>query len=745
MPGVSENRLSAAALVLVSSLGAALNCQSAPVSVPAPAPSSDSHQRMRTELREIYNGVDEDNHWLGDGAAEKSRRALRGALRIGASREMVWGLHLETGEHEMRMGNDTASLEHFEAAYAILPELTGQVSKKAELDSIFRLGIAYLRYGETQNCATRHNADSCILPIRGAGIHEDPRGSRGAIQFFTEFLEKVPNTSPQYLKATWLLNIAYMTLGTHPQEVPEEYLLPLQAFVPQSDFRRFRNVAPSLGIDSFNLSGGAVFDDLNGDGSPDLFATTFDPRGEPHLFINRGDGTFEDRTEAAGLKELYGGLNVVHADYDNDGDLDLYVLRGAWLSYQGRSPNSLLRNDSSAEGGIRFVDVTFDAGLGDVHYPTQTAAWADYDNDGDVDLFVGNEWDETIDAPCQLFRNNGDGTFTDVAEQAGVADPAYIKAVVWGDVDEDRFPDLFVSFLGGPNRLYRNNRDGTFTDIASTAGVEGPRRSFPSWFWDYDNDGHLDLYVASYQGGIDSVAMVAASYLGIEGPWETGKLFRGDGKGSFVDVSQQTGLTRLHLAMGSNFGDLDNDGFLDFYLGTGYPDYEAVMPNVLYRNRGGRSFEDITLAAGFGHLQKGHAIAFVDFDADGDLDVFEQMGGAFPGDRFGDALFVNPGFENHWVAVKLVGTKSNRAAIGARIVAEFDDAGNSRTVHRHVSSGGSFGGNPFRQTLGLGAATQIRRLGIYWPTSDTTQTFTDVAVDRVYQIVEGLNDLQPLR
>ena len=147
------------------------------------------------------------------------------------------------------------------------------------------------------------------------------------------------------------------------------------------------------------------------------------------------------------------GLNLLQADYDNDGDLDIYVLRGAWLGQAGRHPDSLLRNDGKA----RFRDATFDAGLGEAHYPTQTAAWADYDNDGDLDLYVGNEV-----FPCRLFRNNGDGSFTDVAEFAGVTNDDVAKAVVWGDYDGDRYPDLYVSNFGGPNRLYHNNGDGTF-------------------------------------------------------------------------------------------------------------------------------------------------------------------------------------------------------------------------------------------------------------------------------------------
>ena len=296
------------------------------------------------------------------------------------------------------------------------------------------------------------------------------------------------------------------------------------------------------------------------------------------------------------------------------------MLRGAWFAGEGRHPNSLLRNDDGV-----FVDVTFAAGLGEQHYPTQTAAWADYDNDGDLDLYVGNEHlpDPEASARSQLFRNAGDGRFTDVAEVAGVAVEAFVKGVTWGDYDADGHPDLYVSVLGGPNRLFHNEGDGTFRDVAAQAGVQGPQQSFPVWFWDFDNDGDLDLYVSSYKGDVDGVAFVAASALGIEGPWEVAKLYKGDGRGGFRDVAASVGLERLHLPMGSNFGDLDNDGYLDFYLGTGYPDYEALMPNVLYHNRGGVRFADVTVPAGLGHLQKIRLFQRLDPRVPGHADLVE--------------------------------------------------------------------------------------------------------------------------
>src|SRR5213078_2177826 len=174
---------------------------------------------------------------------------------------------------------------------------------------------------------------------------------------------------------------------------------------------------------------------------------------------------------------------------------------------------------------------------------------------------------------------------------------------------------------------------------------------------------------------------------------ERGCLYQGDGKGGFREVAAASNLKRPAMSMGANFGDLDNDGYLDFYLGTGYPEYEALMPNVMYRNREGRGFADVTFAGGFGHLQKGHGIAFADFDNDGDQDVFSQMGGAFRGDGAWFALYRNPGFGNSMLTVKLVGVKSNRAAIGAKIRLEIND-GKPRSIYRHVCSGGSFGANP---------------------------------------------------
>ena len=542
------------------------------------------------------------------------------------------------------------------------------------------------------------------------------------------------------MKAKWLLNIMYMTVDGYPDKVPPQYLIPPHVFESDEPFHKFANVAPQLGLDTFDLLGGVIVDDFTGDGYLDIVVSTYDLNEQMHFFRNNQDGTFSDRTDQANLMGMVGGFNLVQADYDNDGDLDILMLRGAWMQRSGRIPNSLLRNN----GDGRFTDVTFEAGLGEDHYPTQTAAWADYDNDGDLDLYIGNEAvGPSSHSPCQLFQNDGDSgspRFTDVAEEAGVLNLSFTKGVAWGDYDDDGFPDLYVSNLGTANRLFRNNGDGTFTDVAQQVGVTGPLMSFPIWFWDFNNDGILDLYVPSYEWHRGNLAAVVANTLGMAVAYELPHLYQGDGEGRFREVAKDQKLTQLTLPMGANFGDLDNDGFLDFYIGTGYPDYEALMPNVMYRNQGGTGFSDVTSSGGFGHLQKGHAVAFADLDNDGDQDVFEQIGGFQPGDKFFNALFENPGFGNRWITVKLVGVRSNRSAIGARIRVDVIENGQQRSIYKHVNSGGSFGANPLRQTIGLGGASKIEVLEVFWPTTGLRQTFHNVALDQSIQITEGENN-----
>lgn len=649
------------------------------------------------------------------------------------------------GDLELLAGETELAAEHLATAYELLEQVRNRIPPGLEAKALKDVAVAHLRLAEIQNCIHCNTCDSCILPIRQQGVHVQPAASRKAVGYLRRLLELQPDD----LQARWLLNIAYMTLGEYPTSVPAAQLVPEAAFEAGAKFPKFVNHANDAGVDTLSLSGGVIADDFDGDGWIDVMTSDWAADGQLRLFRNTTQGTFAETTEAAGLMGIWGGLNLVQADFDNDSDLDVFVLRGAWRGGGGMVPNSLLKND----GDGHFVDISFESGIAGKDFPTQTAAWADYDNDGDLDLFVGNEG-----YPCQLFQNDGAGHFTDIAERAGVTNDNFTKGCSWGDIDGDGYPELYVSNYGAPppsrpgfsaglfdahsgqpNRLYRNNRDGTFTDIAAEAGVTSPKLGFSTWFWDCNNDGHLDLFAASYAG---TTSDVAAQFLGLPQTAELDRLYLGDGQGRFLDASQEFGIDRVSMTMGANFGDLDNDGFDDFYLGTGAPDYDSLVPNLMYHNRAGESFENVTAAGGFGHLQKGHAIAFADFDNDGDQDVLAVLGGAYAGDAFANALFTNPGFGNHWLKVELVGNKSNRSGIGARIKLEIEEAGQPRTIYKWVNSGGSFGANPLRKEIGLGKAETIRTLEVFWPTTNSTQQFHNIQIDSYVRIVEDATEIE---
>ena len=606
------------------------------------------------------------------------------------------------------------------------------------------VGLSYFRIAEDQNCCANPGAENCVFPIPEGGRHRKEEGARKALPVLLEVAGSSTVSVEDRFDARWLIPLAAMTLGEYPGKVPELYRLhALPAADPQLEFPAFKNIGPELGIDRFGMSGAMIVDDFGGGGDFQVVNSTWDP-ATPLQFLQKGEGggKFQDRAAAANLDGITGGLNMRHADFDNDGDLDVLVLRGAWLNQSGRHPNSLLRNDGvGKEGTVQFTDVSFACGLAEASYPSGTAEWADFDLDGDLDLFVGNETEPGGPRfPCQLFRNDGLGKdgmvrFVDIAPAAGVEVFSFVKGVSWGDFNGDRFPDLYVSCFGDDNRLFQNRGDGTFTDVAGVLGVTRPKACFPTWFWDYNNDGHLDLFVSSFVWHSGSFLLY---YQGkpLDPRWRP-KLYKNDGKGRFVDVTGEAGLNVPMMPMGSNFGDLDNDGFADIYLGTGSPNFGGTVPNLLLMNRGGEEFVDRTTVSGLGHLQKGHGVSMVDFDRDGDLDVFEQLGGAFTADRFFDAVFENPGFGNHWLEVRLKGIASNSYGIGCRLRAVFDEGGVERSVFTWMNSGGSFGSNPLIAHLGLAKAEKVKRLEVFWPVTGITQTISDLAVNQRIVVTEG--------
>ena len=258
-------------------------------------------------------------------------------------------------------------------------------------------------------------------------------------------------------------------------------------------------------------------------------------------------------------------------------------------------------------------------------------------------------------------------------------------------------------------------------------------------FWDYDNDGRLDLFIGDYSSNLSEVV---ADYLGLPVHSDDhAHLYHNLGTGGFREVSREAGLARPMPVMSVNAGDIDNDGDLDLHLGTGWMSLSGLVPDLMYANVDGR-FEDVTDSTGTGHLQKGHGVSFADYDDDGDLDLFVVLGGGYPGDRGYNALFRNPGHGHHWLKVMLVGTRTNRSAIGARIRADLAGPGGIRSIHRVIGNNGSFGGNSLVESIGLLDARSVNSLTVTWPTSRTTQTFHHLAADQAIEITEGSDRLK---
>jgi hypothetical protein len=497
---------------------------------------------------------------------------------------------------------------------------------------------------------------------------------------------------------------------------------------------------------------GVAFLDYDRDGRLDVFfanGTTLEgfPEGKAPrcaLYHNNGDGTFSDMTVAAGVARSGWGQGVAVGDYDNDGWPDLY------LTFFGR--NVLLRN----KGDGTFADVTDAAGVGAGGWST-SASFADYDNDGRLDLYVARYVDldlKTAARPGErkncfyhgfpvmcgprglagardvLFHNNGDGTFTDVTVRAGDLDRERYRGlgVVWGDYDDDGWPDLFVANDAHPNLLYHNNRNGTFTEVAFAAGVafdeDGRERAGMGVdFGDYDNDGRLDLVVTNFYG-------------------EPHSLYLNQGHGTFRETTWPSGIgeaTMRALGWGTGFVDFDNDGSTDLFFVNGhvYPEVDRqrldetyAEPSLVFRNKGDGTFADVTASAGEALASRwvGRGAAFGDYDDDGRVDVvISTVNGRA-------VLLRNESAPaNHWLTVKLVGRRGNRDAIGARVKVR---AG-VRTLTREVHGGGSYlSQSDLRVHFGLGPIAPVPSLEVRWP-GGAVERFAEVAADQILTIEEG--------
>ena len=525
---------------------------------------------------------------------------------------------------------------------------------------------------------------------------------------------------PDALELRWNLREVSRAMGRDEADVPEAYRFPAKGRPTQAPDGRFREMGSELGIDKLDGGRSSAWADFDGDGDLDLAVL-----GHPDLAYYRNDLTrFSEQTGAAGLLLPSGGIGTQIADYDNDGDADLYITRDGWF---GGGANVLFAND----GVGYFSDVTERAKVGDTGSGF-CAAFADYDRDGWVDIYVANGTGATGDSTNVLYRNLGDGTFVDVAGVAGVAHRGQSLSAAWGDFDADADADLYVCNFTEPNVLYRNEGDGSFADITNASGTAADHiDGFITFVLDYDNDGQLDIFVGNWSP-FDRVLADRA-----EGRSTSARdrpaLYRNRGDGTFEDVAQEAGIARAEGTMSGVPADVDNDGWIDLYLGNGGPQMGRRDPDVLYRNRGDGTFSDVTDALGLGHVGKSHGVTFADYDRDGDVDLYVPSGGAQPGDHWHNAFYRNEGFGNDWLAFQLEGQQSNRDGIGARVEVRCGE----RVQMREVASGYSFGNSSSLEAhFGLADCARAEQVAVRWP-SGIADVFLDVAVNRRWKITAG--------
>jgi hypothetical protein len=606
------------------------------------------------------------------------------------------------------------------------------------------LALAYLREAEYQNCIYNHNGESCIIPLEGKGIHALADPARLAKDCYKVLLDY----NPKDYQSIWFYNISSMAAGDYPDKMEERFVIAPDKFYGEVDFPKFPNVALESGVASMDHAGGSIIEDFNNDGLLDIFTTSYGLSDQTHYYQNTGGGAFDDKSAESGVDVLKAGLNCIQGDFNNDGWTDVFIMRGAWLGENGQLPNSLLINRS----GQFFEDISTKANLFN-EKPSGAVAVADINRDGLLDIFVGNE-SGSVRLSSDLFLNKGDESFKQIAKPAGLEVFSFVKSANFADVNNDGWPDLFVSVYHGKNKLYIHQglKEGIpqFVEMANEFGVQEPIYSFSSWFWDYNHDGWDDLLVFSYDNSnpFNISAEICKEYL--EGAPAKNKpvLYLNQG-GTGFEQATFTGLDESLYTMGGNYGDLNNDGYFDFYSGTGEFNLWATIPNKMYVHNASDGFIDVTHAGGFGMIQKGHGVSFGDLDNDGDQDIYHQVGGAVESDVFHNMLLKNPGFEaNNWITLKLQGSDANRSAIGSRLKFEVKMPDGSRRVYYNkVHSGGSFGANTLRVEMGLGLAVQLEKLTVNWAdANNSVTTYEDLKLNQFYLIdQEKSPELLPVR
>jgi tetratricopeptide (TPR) repeat protein len=639
-------------------------------------------------------------------------------------RQMLVGWLLSGTGSPSDVGLETASRHLRETARTVPPDSPGR------FEVLGSQGIVHLCLGDLEAAAETFRgilAEGGLPPgmrpvVRrdlGYTLYRQGRYGEAAEQLLTSL------KAARSLEAAWLLRLAYEGLGRDPGDLPEAYRFEWtqeegDPTAPPGPW--FTEVGESLGVARTGRAGASAFEDQDGDGDPDLLVVHI--AGPPTLLRHEG-GRFEDATGSAGLEGIDPGVSLSVVDYDNDGHLDVYVCRGGW---HGPAPNTLLRS----RGDGAFEDRTAAAGLGDGGSGS-LSLWADFDRDGDLDVFIANGV-LGDGSTCRLYGNLGDGTFEDRTEEAGLGESRRHQTLgaAVGDYDRDGDADIFINGrFETPNRLYRNRGDGIFEEVAEGAGVKRDgHNGHAVFFLDYDNDACPDILttaVSRWSFALKGMSGAVVPRSDWEVQRDAPRLFRNRGDGSFTDVTLKAGVALPRGFAGGVVADIDNDGHLDLYLGMGDWDLQRLEPAVFYHNRGDGTFRDLSRLAGLAHLGKGAGGSVADLDGDGDLDIHVPRGGLYPGDAWPDLLYRNEGGTgNHWIHLRLVGTRSNRFAVGAQVTLTSGES----IQYREVRSGDGV------VAFGLGDRQGVDRIEILWPSGER-QVLDSPPIDVRLEVTEG--------
>ncbi|VAW99274.1 hypothetical protein MNBD_GAMMA21-2718 [hydrothermal vent metagenome] len=666
----------------------------------------------------------------------------------------IEGNDFEKGEISFHQGN-------FSNAVALI-ESDIKHSGESE-QKLFWLAMSAMRQGEAQNCLARlknpaqtnifslQHSRLCTLPV--SVFHNKINGSSKAIRIFEKLLSKYDSGNLLY---KWLLNFSYMTINQFPAHVPEKHRIDtefIDHFYGEKKAEmehKYRNIifqdkAHKLGVNELDAGKGVAVEDFDGDGYLDLvIGGSFSP--VKYFRNDAGDG-FTDITKEAGLEGLLQAHIITAADYDNDGNMDLFF---------SLPPTHFRLFKNKGDGTFR--DVTIETNLLKHHAPkpkkqytfTWLSAWGDIDNDGDLDLFLAQRGLElpyfggvmAMEQMDSILYLNEGNQFVDATEQFGLNDIVKDRGYVgggFGDIDQDGYPELFLTSWTRTRSMMLQNVAGKRFEKTDQLNLK--QHGFMAGFLDINHDGWLDVFIGS--GNVAAATVTAQTVFGIKGSNNMNTILINN-KGRLEEHPEYFRANMPAASMGASYGDINNDGCYDFYIGTGNPEAWHVLPNLMYigESDGTRctGFADnISMLNGFGTVQKGHGIVFFDYDNDGDQDIYSSLGGMWPSDAWPNQLFVNDSRpDNTWVKFRLRGRETNYFGLGAEIVVTAEDQDKNIIIRRYnMNNKTGFGSAPYLAHIGLMNAHKINKVEVKWPVSRKITTYQNIDLKQLYYLDEN--------